>query len=293
MTDYKDFGGAQSRQFAEGETSGDILGLKCTEDGVLKVDTGAGVTGMNVNVTNSSIDVALQDQTTRNFSFYFKRLLNLVTFASGVSANDRTVDLVAGHGMTTADDLTVLEDDEPYQGSVVSVVSNTIALDNLFPYPYTVAAVAARTNRNLNVNGASTYVEFNINPLGSAIWDITNLTFLIVGATAMGDDTFGDLSALTNGILVRKKLNGVYYNIFNCKTNGDFRSALGIGEYTQKAGGGDYSFSSRHQFGGQSGFGTVVRLNGSLGEELQIVIQDDLTGLSTFYATAIGHEVEP
>ena len=51
-----------------------------------------------------------------------------------------------------------------------------------------------------------------------------------------------------------------------------------------------YGLSVRMTFAGQDKHGVVVRLD--TGEEFQIVVQDDLTGLETFSCMAEGHFVQ-
>lgn len=242
--------------------------------------------------TGDKVDVALQDQISRNFAWRFKRLLNLVTLASDATLGAYTLTLVAGHGFTTADHIAILEDGIPCQAGVVDVTGDVITLDTPLPHAFTTAATAARTNIEASVDGSGTPVMFNINPIGTAKWDITHVIFTIIGTGAMDDSLFGDQAALANGIVLRKLESATEYrNILNIKTNGDFRELFGRAEYTTKVGGGEFSFVSDHQFGAQDGFGTVIRLSGALSQQLQVLVQDDLTALTKFHITAIGHEV--
>jgi hypothetical protein len=251
-----------------------------------------GPVGVFTRIGNK-VDVALQDQTTRNFAWRFKRLLNLVTLATDGTLGAYTLTLVSGHSFTTADHIAILEDGIPYQAGVVDVTGDVITLDTPIPHAFTTAATAARTNVECNVDGSGAPVMFNINPTGRAVWDITHVIFTIIGTGAMDDSLFGDQAALANGIVLRKLESATEYrNIFNAKTNGDFREMFGRAEYTTKVGGGEFSFVSDHQFGAQDGFGTVIRLSGPLAQELQILIQDDLTALTKYHVTAIGHEVQ-
>lgn len=48
----------------------------------------------------------------------------------------------------------------------------------------------------------------------------------------------------------------------------------------------------RRSFGGQDKNGVVIRVDGDLGESLELLIQDDLTGLETFRIVVQGHVVE-
>ena len=61
------------------------------------------------------------------------------------------------------------------------------------------------------------------------------------------------------------------------------------GMFQSKSGGGEHAFVGRSTWGGQSKRGVVLRVDGNLGEEVQLVIQDDLTGLTDFLMVAQGH----
>lgn len=239
-----------------------------------------------------SLDVFLQDQTTPLHTFYIKKLLNLVTLANTVVVNSRTVNLIAGHNCTNGDYLSIIQNGVPYQGKILNVATNTLTMDTPFCCPFTAGATAARTSIAMNIDGSGTTVTFNINPIQTAVWDIVGITFLIEDEVTMDTAKFGGITALTNGIVVRKKLEtGYYRNIFNIKTNGEFEINSGMVDYQAKAPAGVYGFLSKHHFSGQNNFGVVIRLDGTKNEELQILIQDNLTALSKFNATVQLHEL--
>ena len=107
----------------------------------------------------------------------------------------------------------------------------------------------------------------------------------------MDSAKFGGISALANGVVLRK-VDGVYHNIFNIKTNGDFALRSFDVAYDDKAPAGSYGFRCRTTFAGQSKRGVTIRLNGTSGDELQILNQDSLGALSHFNAIVQGHVVE-
>ena len=105
---------------------------------------------------------------------------------------------------------------------------------------------------------------------------------------------FGGATALSKGCLLRvKQANGSFNNLFIWATNGEFTIRSLDSIFQAKVGGGEHSFVARSTFGGQHKRGVVVRLEGLKGEELQVVIQDDLTlGNSLVTMIAQGHELE-
>lgn len=165
-------------------------------------------------------------------------------------------------------------------------------------HPYQVAIVKmfckqVGLNIPVGVNGASTPQIFRVSPLymsNSVSWDITNIIFHIEDDAAMDDWKFGGLDALANGIVIRKK-DGEYQHIFNAKTNGHLIDHCQSATYSLKTGGGGYGFRALKAIGGQANSGVVIRLSAQSSDELQVIVQDDLTALQDFHVVAIGHLV--
>ena len=101
---------------------------------------------------------------------------------------------------------------------------------------------------------------------------------------------FGDIPALDRGVVFRT-VDGVKRNIFNIKTNQDLASILY--DWTPYTGAnpsqGVDGFTSRLTFGGQSKVGVVLRVGQD--DNLEIIIQDDLTGLTSLFVILEGHSV--
>lgn len=243
--------------------------------------------------SGGALDVFLQDQNTQANSFYIKQAQNTVTLAENFTVNTTQANFVAGHNFVVGNMVSMIENGVPYQAEVLGVVGNAITFDTPAPITYSVNARSTRAVRNLTVNGSLASPQiFNINPIQGAIWDVTKITFLLQDGSEMDTGKFGGIAKLTNGIVFRKKVSDQeYHNYFNIKTNGDFEVNNGLVDYVSKAPAGQYGFISKHTFGGQSNFGVVIRLNGTKLEELQILVQDDLTGLINFNVTVNLHEV--
>ena len=143
----------------------------------------------------------------------------------------------------------------------------------------------------MNVNGSSAVKTFGITNAYSTAVDITQIIFHITDATDMDDALFGGISALTRGIVLRKAYaRGDHFETyFNIKSNGEFGEISGpeSKSYDSKAPAGVYGYTVKFNFGGQDEFGAVIRLEA--GDKIQLLIQDDLTGLLTFNAMVEGH----
>lgn len=256
----------------------------------------------------ASLDVALQDQTTPSLMLYFTqpRGAPLALFADAViDVNSVQIPTPSGivglaEAPTAPDYLAILSGTgEFYFGNVLSVVVDdggggfdTINLDAPIDFVFTAAlSVVLRTNRNLALaNGSVTKQTYSIQSGANQEIDITRVMINIIGGSAMDDGLFGDITALTNGLVMRQA-NGEKNNLFTIHKNGDMR-LLGFDlEYVSKAPAGQTALGWRLTFGGQSKIGVVQRIGP--GESLDIIIQDDLTGLAEFSWMAEGHVVLP
>lgn len=237
------------------------------------------------------VDTFIQDQSTKVVDFYFKRLLGTTTLSSNTSNGDYIINLTAGHGVTSGEYLSLLENNSASQFKVLNVSTNAITLDSPIDYPYTTAAEVRRTTTAMNVNGSSTPIIFDIKPSFRNKWHINNIVIVIEDGTEMDSAKFGGISALTKGICIRR-VNGLNDNISNIKSNGEFKARGFTVSYDEKAPSGSYGICASKHFNSQAGNGVTIYLDGSTEDALQIIIQDDLTGLSKFTATAQGHYVQ-
>ena len=244
-----------------------------------------------IRYNRGAIDVYLQDQTTPIVLYRVHQLLENVTLAAPTAVGGLTVTLQAGHSAAPGQLLTLYSGSRFYQAIVLNVVVNTLTLDTPLDYAYPVTSNAELGNLDASVNGSVDTVVFHAHPAPGVRWDITQIGVQMIDDAAMDYTKFAGIAALANGCVMRVR-NGVYRNIANIKRNGDFRLAACDVELLTKSGGGEYAVNAVCQFGGQGNAGVVIRLDGSAGDEIEILIQDDLTGISAFYIALIGHVVE-
>lgn len=252
------------------------------------------ISGETVRVTNGGLDVNIQDQFTDVFDLHLTKELNAFTIAVNTSIDDTTFTATAGHLIVVGDMLCIREGTSFYQGEATNVATDVITLDTPLQFAFTTSATCTRDLFNMNVNGSVTPVIFTLSPhdLTAGIeWDLVRFVGIIEDTTIMDTAKFGGIAALTNGIVVRKK-NGTYNNLFNAKSNGDLASHVFDVVYDDRAPSGSFGFRFRRTMGGQSKNGVTIRLKVNDGDEFQIIIQDDLTGLTKFHIIAQGHIVE-
>lgn len=240
----------------------------------------------------TGVSVFAQDQSTQIVDLFFHRELNTVTLSATAVVDERTFDLVAGHGFVTGDGIFLLEGQNFSQFNITNVVTNTITVDSPIDVAYTTAASGFRKSFDLRVDGSSTPIAFTITPNPGQIWEITRVIISMESTNNNMDFTgFGSLSALALGCVLRISASPKK-NIFNWKSNGDFINRSTDALFVSKTGGGNSGFSSRSSFGGPDKRGVVVRLDGDKNEELEIVIQDAISAVGTltkFNVIAQGH----
>lgn len=244
------------------------------------------------------VAVFLQDQTTEPLDLYFLQTkVTGLTLAAATVANSRNITLTGGHGLTTGNSaghmLEIARTDKSYfyQGRVISVAGDVVTLDRqvgaVFPTALTLIGTG---NSNLvkdsatgvAINGSTTPVIFSLAPLPVQSGDITQITMTSASTNESDLTTFGGAPALTLGVLLRyKRLDGSFKNLANFKTNFDLSIvSAGINTYLPKAGNAARGFDARIRFAGQGNRGVALRLDGALGQELQLVVSElmDATG---------------
>lgn len=241
---------------------------------------------------SQAVRVSVQDQYSDIVDLYMHKDLNSFTLASDASIGDYTVTLTAGHSFVVGNVLCLKEGTRFYQGRVLVVATNVITLDSPIDYAFTASgATGQRSEHDMAVNGSVTRQEFHITPPTDTVWDVVRVIFHIEDDTAMDDGLFGGIAALTKGCVLLYR-NGHAKNIFNVKTNGEFAERTYDREYVAKPPAGTgHAMNIRRTFGGQEKNGVVIRLDGATGDELVMIIQDDLTGLSHFHGVVQGHVV--
>ncbi len=257
---------------------------------------------------SSGTAVFVQDQTTPLLTVPFLMLRASVALAADTVIGSRTIDLVAGHGTVYGDviELAVTGSTEFMQAEVVDplgvaangdlVPGDTVTLDQPVNRVYTATGtLAQRSTNNMLVDGSSTPQVFSVSPLPGQIGDMVRIIIEMRSSNSQDFTTFGGVAALVNGCVLRVKLaDGTFHNLFNFKSNSDFIEQGFDYDFTVSTGNSIRGFISRVTWGGQSKHGAVIRLDGTFGEELQLIVQDKLDGTANtrFHLIAQGHEVQ-
>lgn len=259
------------------DTDGVPRGLKIADDG--------------------SIDINLQDQVTRSIDIYMAKVVETgITLASPTTIGSYSFEVNSGHSIIAGQRISIVEPvlsgDHPHfiAGDVLSVSVNTITINQPISFTFDADSIVYTSTSSLVVDGSSDAIIFQlVNPFPVSA-DLVRIAFTIEDDSAMDDSTFGGLSELTRGCLVRIKESDTHYvNLFTLKSNGEMKLMAGpnYAGYSAKAPAGVYGFAAMLSFGGQDKHGVAIRIPpyGSI----QLLIQDDLTGLTKFKCLVQGH----
>jgi hypothetical protein len=274
---------------------------------LLSYKVGTAVTVGNVQITdgvetlkiepNGSMPVTLQDQVTPLIVTKFSYLEASTTTTAANTIGDTTITVASTTSIVAGKLLSIFDPTSIRftQLGVISILGSVVTIDQPLDFPYPSGSYVDVQDSDLsNRNGslASPIVcgirnnAGQIPPPGiNLTFDVTRIIFNCFTSTAPILSDFGDITnGLANGLVLRKR-DGDYYNIFNVKDNGQIAGIMYDFDIFSSAAGQD-GFKARMTFGGQEKFGAVIRL--PINEDLEIIIQDNLTTLTKLEIVAEG-----
>lgn len=239
------------------------------------------------------IDVSIQDQSTEIVDLYMIDIDDAITptVTEPASIDDKVITVDATTGITAGDAINISENGRTFQAIVFTVTDTTITFNAPLDMDITADAVVEVGKWNMAVDGSTVNKIYRVTPPAGATWDIVRITIGMTATTAMDDSTFGPLTALTNGVVLRV-VDSYTKNIFVVSDNGGFAERCYDADYPTKVPSGIYAFRARRTFGGQDKNGVVVRL--SAGDSLEFIVQDDLSDatFTKFACVVQGHVVQ-
>lgn len=212
------------------------------------------------------------------------------TLSSPALVGDKTINLVSATGFVVGGvvDLYSGTKNIHMRRFITAIVANAVTLDAAIDVDLAAGSLVELTSYNMAVNGSVTPVIFSMRPTGIEAVDLTQLILLMLSTTAMDDGKFGGITALTNGVHLRKAINNgaSYETLAIWKANKDIAEDVYNLNYSSKAPSGQYGVSAKWMI---SDSGAVINLTATAGEWLEMVIQDDLTGLIDFQVKIQGN----
>jgi hypothetical protein len=215
------------------------------------------------------------------------------TLAVAVTAGDTSITVVSATGFLVGDIIQiengVIETTFP---SITVIAGNVLTLDRPLDNAFSIGDKVDRIITNMNIVASlGSPQSFKIVPDTSQEWHIYTITLSMTHNTGSDPSLFGNISALTNGICLRafNGTAGQYRTFTNWKNNAKIGLDFGKVTYDPKVGGGDYGTFATASIKRVSG--ATPSLSGANGDFLEMLIQDDLSGLITVNAKVQGHVV--
>lgn len=231
------------------------------------------------------------DQTTQPLDVWMTNKKGVVTTTTVATQGGNTVDLEPGHGAVIGDVIESSTADNFVQALIVNVVGDTITVNTPWSRTFPIGTTIGLGSPKMDVVASpGSPVIFSLKPSSAQKVDVTRLIISVQDNLGMDFTTFGGIAALSTGCVLRQKQSdGNFINMFNWRSNGELIERSFDHSFQEKQGGGDFGFVARSTWAGQDKRGVAIRVDGSLNEELQIVIQDDLSALTKFNIVVQGH----
>ena len=141
---------------------------------------------------------------------------------------------------------------------------------------------------NMNVDGSTTPITFYIKPKAGEVIKLARIITSLRDGGSFDSGGWGNQTAeLTNGLELKWKRDGVLYNL----TEVPIKSHYDLASYSydidhSNFGSGDEFLTNRFTF---TKAGQYLTLDGDLGDELQVIVNDDLTYLVDQRVSAQGY----
>lgn len=245
-------------------------------------------------VTDSADDVHVRDIHSNSVGVYFAtrpatRLLttndsrinsgeNIISVVSTTNASIGDQILITGNGVCSGLFLDIVAIDPG-----VSITVNC-PIDNDYPVGATIEGWDIGLSNH--VGTLSSPVSYTVGPKTNEIWDIHRLLITFLTVTVPSDQDFGDLPKLPNGMVLRKRSGSTLRTSTIWRSNANMIVDMFDFPSSPKKSEGTYGIRGRWTLD-RNDF--VHTLDGSLNEVLEILNQDDITGLAQLHIKAWGH----
>ena len=247
---------------------------------------------------NGHGDVTIGDQTTPTVILPLSKVNATTTLTAQETIYDTTIEVASATGFIDGAYIAITDavNNRYYIGRQVGAIAGlVVSLNTPIDFSYPAGAQVTAGTTDWAVDGSVTPQIFSVRSgdVGiPAVGDITRIIFTCQTATQAELSDFGDIpGGLAKGIVLRA-VNGVTFNVFTVTSN---REMMGVmydwDSITGKAGSGDHGFKGRLTFAGQSKMGVAIRI--AADEDLELIVQDNLSTLISCEAMAEGHIVQP
>lgn len=243
------------------------------------------------------LEVQISDQTSPVMIVPMNEVANETTLSVAGEIDDTTITVAVTTGFTDGAFIVIasVDDNRYYVGKQVGAIAGSVVtLDTPLDFAYEAGTLVTNGIDSLNVDGSSTTRIFSLrasDPGLPLVVDVTRVLFNCVTTDPPDLSMFGDIAGgLTKGIVLRRT-DGTHNNIFNAKTNNDLAGLMfdWTPYLAASPGQGVNGFSGRLTFAGSNKIGVALRIGPD--EDLQLLVQDNLSTLLTFKVIVEGHVV--
>jgi hypothetical protein len=254
--------------------------------------------GNKLNSFSGALNVHDADVHTESVVHYvFQDSGSPYTLSVNAAQLDTSITLTSVVGLSVNDYLHITDtsnnNHEHSAQQITAIVGSVVTLSNPLDHAFLAASTTVqKILRNMNLSGSIGSPQiFKLQPSLSETWHITHISVSITDNSVMDDATFGGISALANGLVVRvvNATTTDYFTLFRWKTNSSFQRDAVSYEYNAKAPSGVYGFTAHIEL--KNTYGTIARIANTATENiyLDFLIQDNLTALSTLEIKCHGH----
>lgn len=212
------------------------------------------------------------------------------TLSVAVSSGDTAITLADATGFAIGNAIQINNSQIETTFPIITALpgGNVLTLDRPLDFDYDISDLVevVTTDLRTTIGSLASPIIYQLKPESGRIWFITRLILGMTHAAAATDDKFGDQTALTNGVVLRTFVNDQFESFTNWKTNGDIILDMFNVTYSDKAGPSLFGTSGRQTF---TRLGVGIKLNGDNNDVMDIMIQDDLTGLTSFFLNGQGY----
>lgn len=199
-----------------------------------------------------------------------------VTSSAGFAVNDFL------HINTTAEELV--------HPRITAIAGNVLTLNKPLDYAHAIGSTVDKAILNMNVIGSlASPRSFKVFPEAGKIWHLMRITISMAHGTAGDFGLFGGIAALTNGLVFRRYdgTSGLFTTFTVWRDNDDINADMGDLHFvTRSGGGGTFGTAATGNF---KDLGAIAYLDGTAGDYLELLIQDDISALNSIRVKAQGH----
>lgn len=239
-----------------------------------------------------AIDATIQSSTSPIYVVKFSKIVAETTTTSLLAIDDYIINVASATSFAVGQYLTIynVASNRVFFAEILEINTLAITLDRPLDFAYPSGSAVSVGTTNLNVDGSVTPQIFGVrNPTSEDIPLEVDISRLMLSMLTASEPQLSDFGDITNGILRGiqiRRVDGTYRNVVNFKTNMEMKEAMYDLEIQTVASQAQDGITGRFTF---EKLGQVIRIGA--GEDLQIIIQDDLSSLTSFSVLAEGSEV--